>query len=214
MRGENPGKRTGLMSRTRALVGLAVAAAVAWAGCEGDPAGPSDREGLAFQLGGAVTGSFAASDTMEVGENGLPEVGEWAVAADPDSVGGIVLSAFRPMAEGEGDLFVLQLFPARTGTFEPCGPDEDCRGRIFFGLLTDFSDFDDWFEVVSGEAEVTEITEDRLRGRFDLVLRSEGGQGDRTVTVEDGTFDVPFAGADATGVIECRIGGLGGGAGC
>ena len=205
---------TGRWMRGRGrLVALAAALTLA-GGCDDDPSGPVDQEGIRFELTGDAQGSFAATDTMEVGEGELPEPGDWAIAADPDSVGGIALSAFRGTGTDEGDLFILQLSPVRTGTFDPCGPNEDCRGRIFVGLKTDFSSFDAWYEVVEGTATVDEITEDRVRGSFELVLRSDGGEGEGEITLEEGFFDVPFAGEEATAVIRCRIGGLSGQGAC
>lgn len=109
---------------------------------------------------------------------------------------------------------MLQLFPAAEGAFAPCGPDEDCRGRIFFGLLSDFSAFDAWYEVVDGEVEVIEIGDARVRGTFELTLKSEGGEGDEEITLEDGAFDVPFAGPTATGVVKVRDRGLAGDEAC
>lgn len=54
--------------------------------------------------------------------------------------------------------------------------------------------------------EVIEIGDARVRGTFELTLKSEGGEGDEEITLEDGAFDVPFAGPTATGVVKCGIG--------
>jgi len=168
-----------------ACLGFALAAAA----CGGSTGPGSTGTGVTFDLGNE---SFAAAGDLVFGIEGRPGPDEeWAVAADPDSVGGIVVTAFRPSGTfGEGDLFVLQLQPAHTGTFAPCGPDEPCRGRLFRGWSPDTNAYGSWFEVTSGTVDVQTLTSSRIRGTFSFTLRSDGGSGDVTLTIGNGTFDV------------------------
>lgn len=170
----------------------------------GDSTGPGPDEGeLEFTYGGDA-GSFSArGDVVLTG--GVPDFDEWALAAEPDSVGGIVVTAFQPSATaGQGDLFILQIQPADgEGTYEPCGPDEVCRGRLFQGWKTDLSGYAAWFEVVSGSVEIDELSDARIRGSFTLTLREDGGQGPAEIVISDGAFDVPVS--DAAGLLFCEL---------
>lgn len=193
-------RRRSLVGRwpSSALAGLGVLAVVT--AC-GDSTGPGIRgSGVTFDLG---TESFTAAGDIVFSIEGRPTGDEWAVAADPDSVGGIAVTAFRASAtEGRGDLFVLQLQPARTpllrpletGTYTPCGPDEACRGRLFRGWRTEVTGWDDWFEVTSGTVDLQALSPTRIRGTFRFTVRSEGGSGPVTLAVENGVFDVPIDG--------------------
>lgn len=182
------------------MAGLALTLAAA--ACD-DSTGPgSDGTGVAFDLGSEA---FAAVGGLVVDVEGrpLPDA-DWAVAAEPDSVGGIVVTAFRVSAtEGVGDLFVLQLQPARTGIFAPCGPNDACRGRLFRGWRTDLTGYDDWYEITSGAVDVEALGPVRVRGTFRFDLRSEGGSGDVMLSIEDGAFEVPID--DRVGGIICGL---------
>lgn len=152
--------------------------------------GPSGGQ-VRFSLGDD-RGDYAASGDLVL-EGGRPDAGDWAVGADPDSVGGITVTAFDASDTGQmGDLFILQLHPSRTGVFEPCGPDAACRGRLFVGWKTDFTGFTEWFEVTAGTVAVEELNETHVSGTFTLTARNEGGSGDMELDVFSGTFDVPF----------------------
>jgi hypothetical protein len=129
---------------------------------------------------------------------------DWAVAADPDSVGGVLVTAFRVSeTEGVGDLFLLQLQPARSGSFAPCGPNEACRGRLFRGWRTDLSGYDDWYEITSGTVDVEALGPSRVRGTFRFDLRDDGGSGNAVLAIEGGMFDVPID--DRVGGIICGL---------
>jgi len=182
------------------LAALAITAAAA--ACD-DSTGPAPGgAGVAFDLDGD---SFAAVGDLVISIEGRPAPdADWAVAADPDSVGGVAVTAFRVSeTEGEGDLFVLQLQPAHTGAFSPCGPDEACRGRLFRGWRTDLTGTDEWYEITSGTVDVEALGPRRVRGTFRFELRSEGGSGDAVLSIEDGVFDVPID--DRVGGIICGL---------
>jgi hypothetical protein len=57
--------------------------------------GPQGISGLTFGFSGDLSGSYAAAGTLVVGGDGQPEFGGWAIAAEADSLGGLVLAAFR-----------------------------------------------------------------------------------------------------------------------
>lgn len=179
-----------------------VALTLAAAACD-DSTGPgSDGTGVAFDFGSEA---FAAVGDLVVDVEGrpLPDA-SWAVAADPDSVGGVVVTAFRVSeTEGVGDLFVLQLQPAHTGAFAPCGPNEACRGRLFRGWRTDLTGYDEWYEITSGTVDVEALGPIRVRGTFRFDLRNDGGSGDAMLSIEGGLFDVPID--DRVGGIICGL---------
>lgn len=183
---------------------VAVPAIVVVAACDDDPLGPGPDEGAVEFTYGAGAGSFSASGPLVLSD-GIPDFDEWAVAAEPDSVGGVVVTAFMPSAtQGEGDLFLLQIQPADgPGTYEPCGPDEVCRGRLFEGWKTDGSGYIAWFEVVSGTVEIDELSATRIRGSFVLTLREGGGQGPAEIVIDEGDFDVPVSAM--AGVFYCDL---------
>lgn len=179
--------------------GFVVSLAVLLAAC-GDASGPGPGSSdgvVVFDLGDG--GGFSASGDLEL-DQGIPIFGDWAVAADPDSLGGLVITAFQASdTAGRGDLFVLQLHPAREGAFTPCGSDQDCHGRLFLDWRLDFAGYGDWFEIVSGSVEVEELTGSRVRGSFSFTLRDDGGAGSTVLAIEAGSFDVP---------VDERVGGL------
>lgn len=186
--------------RGYAPAGLALTFAVA--ACD-DSTGPgSSGTGVAFGLGSE---SFAAVGDLVIDVEGRPPADDdWAVAADPDSVGGVIVMAFRVSeAAGEGDLFVLQLQPAHTGAYMPCGPNEPCRGRLFRGWRTDLSGFDEWFEITSGTVDVEALGPTRVRGTFSFDVRSDGGSGDIVLSIDGGMFDVPID--DRAGGFVCGL---------
>jgi hypothetical protein len=177
--------------------------AVLLAGCDETGNGPESISGLSFSFSGDLSGSYLAAGTPVVGGDGQPEFGSWAIAAEADSLGGLVLAAFRPSEDLKGDLFVLQLTPLGSGTFTPCEPNADCHGRVFFGYHGSL--FDHYFEITSGSVTVAEIAGGRLRGSFQFVAHDEGGTGDQVITVDDGEFDVPFAGTAEETAVNCML---------
>ncbi|UCC81765.1 MAG: hypothetical protein JSW46_12225 [Gemmatimonadota bacterium] len=181
--------------------GFAVATSLA--GCDETGDGPEGINGLAFSFSGDLSGSYLAAGTPVVGGDGQPEFGSWAIAAEADSLGGLVLAAFRPSEDPIGDLFVLQLTSLGTGTFTPCESNADCHGRVFFGY--DGGLFDHYFEITSGSVTIAEIAEGRLRGTFQFVARDEGGTGTQVITVDDGEFDVPFVGTAEGNAVKCML---------
>ncbi|NIN73375.1 MAG: hypothetical protein GTO46_15910 [Gemmatimonadetes bacterium] len=189
--------------RVIALTG-GFAVATLLAGCDETGNGPEGISGLAFSFSGDLSGSYLAAGTPVVGGDGQPEFGSWAIAAEADSLGGLVLAAFRPSDDPSGDLFVLQLTPLGVRVFAPCEPNADCHGRVLFGY--DGGSFDHYFEITSGSVTIAEIGEGRVRGTFQFVARDEGGTGAQVITVDDGEFDVPFADTAEGNAVRCMLG--------
>jgi len=180
------------------------AVATLLAGCDETGNGPESISGLTFSFSGDLSGSFLATGTPVPGGDGQPEFGSWAIAAEADSLGGLVLAAFRPSEDPKGDLFVLQLTPLGVGTFTPCQPNADCYGRLLFGY--DGGSFDHYFEITSGSVTIAEIASERLRGTFQFVAHDDGGTGAQMISVDNGEFDVPFADTDEGNAVMCMLG--------
>lgn len=207
------------MDRNWTVRGLATATlllAGAAAGC-GDATGPSDRPGsITLGYAGDVVGGFdvtAAPPTFSV--EGVPAFSDWALAAEQDSLGGVVIAGFLVDGE-EGDLFVLQLTELRAGAFS-CSPDAGCHGRLFFGI-SDPGGLPngaarEHFEIVSGQVDVSTAGPDRISGAVSFTARSEGGTGPETLTVDDGAFDLSLTDPDAAGSVLC-MGSRAAGSGC
>lgn len=187
-----------------AVVVLTALTVLAAASCgDSDSTGPGSGGGEVRFGMGDVRGEFSAAGDLVL-DGGRLDGSDWAVAADPDSVGGIVVTAFDGISiEGTGDLFILQLQPARVGAFPTCGPNEACRGRLFMGLRTDLTVYDDWLEITAGSVEVEELTSKRVRGTFTLTFTNGGGAGSTDLYAFGGRFDVPFD--DRAGGIVCGL---------
>lgn len=174
-------------------------------GC-GDGFGPGARGSLSFDYSGAREGRFAvAADTPSVSVEGVPEFGDWTLAAAGDSLGGVVVSGFR-VADGTGDLFVLQLDQLRAGAFA-CGPSSACHGRVLFGIF-DHGGLPPHpapahYEIVDGEVVLSLATTDRLQGSFSFTARDQGGTGPNELGVTDGSFDLRPASQAAGGSVVC-----------
>ncbi|UCC72785.1 MAG: hypothetical protein JSV86_20925 [Gemmatimonadota bacterium] len=190
------------VARGLALVGLLIACTLP-AGCDQGGTEAGAVNGLTFTFSGALSGSYTAAGTPVLAQGGELQFGSWAIAAEADSLGGLVLAAFRPAEEPRGDLFVLQISPLRAGVFTPCEPNADCHGRVLFGYEAGL--FDHYFEIVSGSVTIGAIENHRLRGTFQFLARDEGGTGEQTLTVGDGEFDLPFATAAESDAVLCMI---------
>jgi hypothetical protein len=173
--------------------------------------GPDDSAFLSFRYEGVRQGTFAVSGGAPVfSVEGVPLFEDWTLAAAGDSLGGVVISGFRVLPTagpiGRGDLFVLQLDAQRTGEFS-CQPRVECHGRLLFGVpdTGGFGVFpaDQYFEIVSGQVSVTRLEPDRITGTFFFTARDEGGTGPRTITVEDGSFDLALGEALAALSVVC-----------
>lgn len=167
----------------------------------GDPSGPDRARSVGSLEFNAVDTEldFAAVGHLDFDVEGRPLFEDWAVAADLDSLGGIIITAFEASTVfGTGDLFILQLQPARSGVYETCAPNEACRGRLFRGWHINYTEYDEWLEVTSGSVELEEFGHGRVRGSFALTLRNDGGEGEKSYGIFNGRFDVPEGGGLGT----------------
>jgi len=179
------------MSHKRSLNLLVAGATLALAGCGDSPTGlMTEPGGSSLTLNYSDGGRYQASGTPSV-DGGQVSASTFAVAFR-DSVGGVVITGFQQTDGTRGDLFVLQLTDTRTGTFGPCGANEECHGRIVgdFDAQTRRSTGGPYYEIVSGSVQVDQAGPDRLKGSItDLVLQAQDSiRPDRTV--ESGTFDL------------------------
>ena len=167
------------------------------AGCgEGETLLPNegDPSGIAFHYSGTESGTHESGGDVQVGSDGLPAAGSWAIAR-PDSLGGLVIAGFEATGPGTGDLFILQI-PDQAERAYACtlhGIDDGCHGRLFLGVsLADPAATDGVYVVVSGSVSLTELSDDRLRGSFSLGL-AESGEGTATLEIDQGEMDLPYA---------------------
>jgi hypothetical protein len=176
----------------------------------GDSTGPEDGGALSFRYAGDFQGVFSVpSVTPRFSIEGVPLFDYWALAAAGDSLGGVVIAGFKIADTDDmtrGELFVLQLDALRTGAFD-CQPNGECHGRLLLGIPDSggFGVFpaQDYFEITSGQVSVTRAGAGRIAGTFAFTARDEGGSGPRTITVENGSFDLPFAGANPGISVVC-----------
>lgn len=198
--------------RASSYVGGALAATLLLGtGCDDSPSGPGPLvNGVRFQYSGARSGAFEARGTPTLQDDGSVNFGEWT-AAQLDSLGGIVIASFRAGQSPEGDLFILQLGPAVVREWdELCGEGtqqngDRCSGRLLIGLDAGTFSPNEYYEAISGSATITELTSTRVRGTFELVTRSNGGQGTQTITLSGGAFDAPILGGATGNAVACVI---------
>jgi hypothetical protein len=192
--------------RGHRLAGVAALAGITLvSACSGDgPVDPGSVRGVSFEFAGDRSGIFEADGVPTVSDEGGVEHGVWTVA-QRDSIGGIVIAGFQVATQATGDIFILQLRPAAVSDFESCGPGTGCRGRLLIGLKPETFIPDEYFEIVSGNASITELMETRVRGSFSFTARSDGGDGDETITVIGGVFDAPIVGGETGMAVRCVV---------
>lgn len=177
-------------SLTRASALLLAGAVLVLAGCGDSVASPAVQGASRLTLNYSDGGQYEASGTPTV-EAGDIAGGTFAVAFR-DSLGGLVITSFQQQNGTQGDLFVLQLTESRTGSFGPCGPSQDCHGRMLgdFSALTRQANGGAYWEIVSGTVQVDEVGPDRLKGSVsDLLMQAQDSiRPDRTI--QSGSFDL------------------------
>jgi hypothetical protein len=193
------------VTRSRSFTCTAAAAALFAAACDADSAGPEPRPdaGVHFTGGTAI---YAANGSPAVQADGDLLNEEFAVAR-PDSVGGFAVISFDPTGGDVGNLFVLQA-PRSTGSVA-CGlfTGEPCRGVYVVGVRPGSPQtVDRRFFITAGSVTVTQVGPDRLRGTFAITLEAQDGLPDASLTVENGTIDVPYVGDEVTdGALVCLL---------
>lgn len=194
---------------------LAAGGVIAMAGCQDSPLEPGTPETGTLAMSYVDGGGFqAAGAPVFSGSEVAP--GPFAIAV-PDSLGGVVVSAFSQTGGTRGDLFILQLGEGRQGTFSPCDMFSSCHGRLLEDIdAADLADVGRAWEIVEGSVQVDAFSPDHIRGSFEgLVLESPAPGQDSTSsgtiaterrTVEDGTFDLPLLSEDeGVGVMRCFL---------
>jgi hypothetical protein len=137
-----------------------------------------------------------------------PAFGTWAAAAWDQAEDQLVVAGFRSQTAPNGDLFSLALgHTTGTGTVtldqEPClqGEKDDCPiGVLGFNMQPGQGEFDpsvaQLYIVTSGTVNITTYTSDRVAGTFaGTAVHSEAFTGvpdPRTITIANGSFDVPL----------------------
>jgi Cu/Zn superoxide dismutase len=182
--------------------------AVACRGGSTEPEVELRTDGLAFAYDGGA--SFEAAGPVDFDGGDLS--GNTFAIAMADSVGGLVVTAFRKEQEGTGDLFIFQVTELRTGEFGPCSivGDGGCHGRVLEDLnVTTLQAAGGHWEIIQGTAHLEEAGPDRVRGSFSgLLLEHEGvPEGEVTTrTIQDGTFDLALLQDDeAMAVMQCVL---------
>lgn len=177
------------------LLGTA-ALALALAACKNDSTGSDENQSgdLSFTYTGAVSGQFNASGEFDRNNTSQTEFGA-AVVED----GEIVFLAADEVQANRTDVFILSA-PASEGTTSctPTTPFESCMLLGFFAVgFTGPGDPEPDASYIGyeGSVQVTELTDDRVRGTFSLLLEDENGQ--NPVQARSGSFDLPIIPASA-----------------
>jgi len=195
------------MTRTTASVLLVVVGL----GCaEGEIGGPGEGEGdgVSFRLNGqayALSGSPARDPGQLLNAS-------FAVAR-ADSVGGFAVIGYERTGDNVGNLIVLQA-PREVKTFT-CSPGSlpchqvaaEWHGRYITGVQSlSTATALRYFHLASGTLTVTQVGPGRLRATFSAVFHATDGKPNDTLTVENGSIDVPYVSDQVTdGSLQCLL---------
>lgn len=185
----------------RRIVGMALAAAAALAGCNGDATSftPIDPGSLAFSYEGARTGTYAANGSFTANNGNTVQALPFAAGVKlNDPVAGRIFGiiAYLPVTSTTGHQ-VTFLLP-ETAAGKTLSLTETCPTPVFCpgGLLAyDYnlavpSQEPDTFVFTSGTLTITSLAGGRMTGTFSGVAADSAGI--RVVNVTGGTFDVPL----------------------
>lgn len=201
-------------------VSMLIAASLVATGCDELSTGP-DLEAEAGTL------SFTWMDGPSFVASGAPDfqggdlTGTTFALAVADSLGGMVVTGFRPEEGSVGDLFILQIAEIRTGTFAPCSllGDGGCHGRVLEDLDATAPEVlaGPHWEMTEGSVQLDVAGPDRVAGSFaGLVLRPlRAPEGLAERMIQDGSFDLPLLkDAEAAAVMQCFLRRAAGATGC
>ena len=191
----------------RALRAIGLAAAVAVLGsCGGDddgPAGPTGREGaLSYSYAGDLSGTFGARGTFPEGAGDLP-LGTWAAAARAaaDSIAVVAVrerSQSPPRADVSGLFLPRVTAPATLQVSAACAGDACPQWFLFLNadVTGDAAAFEWGCAMLVGTVRVTSLSAARVAGTFNgtagCIRGVTGEDVEATLTVTNGSFDVPF----------------------
>jgi hypothetical protein len=184
------------MKTTGIAAALLAAATLALAAC-GDGTGSGVEPGsLSFTYTGARSGSYSATGTIRRTSDTTFARQPFAVAAKASFQGAsfVSLLSYQPVTDQTGHLVLFDLAgvtgPA-TFSLAPCDTPDCPFAAIAFDTDPNAGEDDsDLYVFDSGTLAVTSVSGGHLRGTFNgtatLLL------GDATITVANGTFDVPL----------------------
>jgi hypothetical protein len=197
------------MAMKTRILGIALAAVTALAGCNSDSTGfqPIDPGSLAFSFEGARTGTYSASGAFTANNGNAVQALPFAAGVKiNNAVAGQIVGiiAWMPVGLSTGHQATF-LLPPVTAAGQTFALTEDCTsvtfcpgGLVAFDLsLTQPGLEPDAFVFTSGTLTITSLASGRVAGTFSGVAADSAGI--RVVTITGGTFDVPL-------VDESRLG--------
>jgi len=184
------------MKKNRIAAALA-AASLALAAC-GDGTGSSVEPGsLSFTYTGARSGSYSATGIIRRTSDTTFAKQPFAVGAKGSLQGTSFVSvlSYRPVTAETGDMVLFDLAnvtgPTTLSLSSSCDADDCPFAAIVFDTDPNASeDESDFYVFESGTLNVTSVSGNHLRGTFSGTATEFFG--DATITVTNGTFDVPL----------------------
>jgi hypothetical protein len=159
-----------MINRFRAAAALLLVSVLA--NCSGDPTLP-DEGAFSFRYSGEISGRFQTNGT---------EVGSYTSGEHDPAVraaGGFVVRGMTHEA-------ILTAPGNRPGRYSFAPGSQNATG-IFLTRVRGSAPTEEPYVFVSGTLEITHVSAERVRGRFDAIARRAGG----TLTIRDGHFDIP-----------------------
>ncbi|HEX8906038.1 MAG TPA: hypothetical protein VF771_14415 [Longimicrobiaceae bacterium] len=186
------------MKQTIRLAAALAAAAITLAAC-GDSTGNSEASpgSLSFSYTGARSGSYSATGAFRQTSDSTFAKQPFAVGARGAESGFTYISllSYQPVTAEEGDmaLFILPnvTSPATFPLSASCETADCPFAALIFDTNPDASEDDsDLYLLESGSVNVTSVSSRRMRGTFSGTATELFG--DASITVTNGSFDVPL----------------------
>jgi hypothetical protein len=186
------------MKNTPIAAALLAAAALALAACGGDGTGSSVEPGsLSFTYTGARSGSYSATGSIRRTSDSTFARQPFAVGAKGSLQGTSFVSilSYQPVTAETGNMALFDLAnvtgPTTLSLSSACDADDCPFAAIVFDTDPNASeDESDFYLFESGTLNVTSVSGNHLRGTFSGTATEFFG--DATITVTNGTFDVPL----------------------
>lgn len=176
------------MIETRRLVALA-GVVLALAGCsDSTQPEPGFTSGIRFRYSGLRTGEFSA--------RGEPDTVPAAFAVEDVHWNELMIIGFKPVKAGEIDEFRFDIRNPKVGTVS-CSSMTDCDvtlGWMVFSQLEDGRPAPSGGYVLPSSVRVTisSVTQDSVKGTFDMQLSGWVGGKQGQITITHGEFDIPI----------------------
>jgi len=185
--------------KTKHLAAALAAASIALSAC-GDGTGSSGTTAsgsLSFDYSGARSGSYRASGTFQRTSDSTFAKQPFAVGARGTVSGTtfVDLLSYQPVNAQTGHMVLIELpnvtAPATFSLNGSCDTD-DCplAGLVFDTDPSASEDSSDLYFFDTGTLQVTSVSSGRIRGTFSGTATQFLGE--QTITVTNGTFDVPL----------------------